>query len=270
MFETLQNFFTSNDWSLLNSWVAAVCIFIFGLLAIKLILNFVRKAMTKSRLEPIIAGYFVTCVKALLYVLLLIIVLSKLGVSVVSLIAVLSAAFAAVALALQDSLSNLAAGILIIINKPFDKGDYIENASLAGVVDEIHLFNCRLHTNDNKYIVVPNNNLIGGVITNYSYAASRRVDTVVQVAYNTDITKVKAILMEIAAARPEILADPAPFAAVSAHGDSAIEFTYRVWCKNADYWAVYYYIMEEILIRFRQENIEIPYPQMDVHMIQNN
>lgn len=267
MIKKLEDYFVNFNYGWLDNFMAAVLIFILGLIGIKLILNFVRRATAKSRLEPIVANYLVICIKALLYVLLLIIVLSKLGVSVVSLVAVLSAAFAAVALALQDSLSNLAAGILIIVNKPFDKGDYIENSSLAGIVDEIHLFNCRLYTNDNKYIVVPNNSLVSSVITNYSYAENRRVDTVIQVAYDTDIAKAKAVLLEIAAKRREILAEPAPIAVISAHGDSAIEITYRVWCKNADYWTVYYYIMEEILLRFRQENIEIPYPQLDIHVI---
>lgn len=261
----LINFLYRNMW-----WIkelgTALLILAVGWVLIKIIMRFVSKLTAKSPLDSIVTGYLHTCVRTLLYVLLLIIVLGTLGVSVVSLVAVLSAAFAAVALALKDSLSNLASGILIIANKPFEQGDFIESGSLSGVVDEIHLFNCRLHTLDNKYIMVPNNTLLAGAIVNFSAAEQRRVDIIVQVGYETDLAQVKAVLLGMAAEKPEIAAVPEPFVAVSAHGEAAIELIFRVWCKNEDYWAVYYYLMEEILLRFRQENIVIPYPQLDVHM----
>ncbi len=244
----------------------ALLILVVGLVLIKIIMRFVNRLTEKSPLDSIVTGYLHTCVRTLLYVLLLIIVLGTLGVSVVSLVAVLSAAFAAVALALKDSLSNLASGILIIANKPFEQGDFIESGSLSGVVDEIHLFNCRLHTLDNKYIMVPNNTLLAGAIVNFSTAEQRRVDVTVQIGYETDLTQAKAVLLGLAAEKPEILAEPEPFVGVCGHGDSAIELIFRVWCKNEDYWTVYYYLMEEVLLRFRRENINIPYPQLDVHM----
>ena len=229
-------------------------------------MKFVDGIFSRSRLEPIIIGYIRTCAKVALYILLTTIVLSNMGVSVVSLIAVMSAACAAIALALQDSLSNLAAGILIIVNKPFARGDYIETASLNGFVDEIHLFNCRLHTTDNKFVVVPNNALIGGVITNYSYAENRRVDSVVSVGYDDDLDAVKAALREIADRNPLILKDPAVMIGVTGHGASSVDIDFRVWCKNENYWTVYYYVKEEILRTFKRENISIPYPQLDVHI----
>jgi small conductance mechanosensitive channel len=246
--------------------ISAAVILIVGLIAIKLVLSVVNRLGSNSRLEPIVVGYIKTCVKVVLYVILGIVVLSRLGVSVVSLVAVLSAAAAAVALALQNSLSNLAAGILIIVNKPFSKGDFIENSSVAGVVDEIHLLNCRLHTNDNKFVVVPNNNLISGVITNYSYADKRRVDTKVNIGYDDDLDKTKQVLLQIAAENPQILSEPEPFVGVAAHNDSSVELDFRVWCKTGDYWNVFYYVEEEVLRRFRKENITIPYPQLDVHI----
>ena len=246
--------------------LSSMLILIIGLIAIKLALKFVDGIFSRSRLEPIIVGYIRTCAKVALYVLLATIVLSNMGVSIVSLIAVMSAACAAIALALQDSLSNLAAGILIIVNKPFSRGDYIETASLGGVVDEIHLFNCRMHTNDNKFVVVPNNVLIGGVITNYSYAENRRVDSVVSVGYDDDLDAVKAALREIADRNPLILKDPAVMIGVTGHGASSVDIDFRVWCKNENYWTVYYYVKEEILRTFKRENISIPYPQLDVHI----
>ena len=216
----------------------ALLILVVGLVLIKIIMRFVSRLTEKSPLDLIVTGYLHTCVRTLLYVLLLIIVLGTLGVSVVSLVAVLSAAFAAVALALKDSLSNLASGILIIANKPFEQGDFIESGSLSGVVDEIHLFNCRLHTLDNKYIMVPNNTLLAGAIVNFSTAEQRRVDVTVQIGYETDLPQVKAVLLGLAAEKPEILAEPEPFVGVCGHGDSAIELIFRVWCKNEDYWTV--------------------------------
>ncbi len=246
--------------------LSASLILIVGLIAVKLALKFVDRLFARSPLEPIIVGYIRTCAKVAMYILLIIIVLSKLGVSVVSLIAVMSAACAAIALALQDSLSNLAAGILIIVNKPFSRGDYIETAALNGVVDEIHLFNCRLHTLDNKFVVVPNNTLIGGVITNYSYADKRRVDSVVSVGYDDDLDRVKQTLRNIAEAHPLILKEPGMLIGVTAHNESSVDIDFRVWCKNEDYWTVYYYIKEEILRAFQRESISIPYPQLDVHI----
>jgi len=254
-----------------NMWwikeiAAALLILGVGWLLIKVIMRFVGRLTAKSPLDSIVVGYLHTCLRTLLYILLLIIVLGTLGVSVVSLVAVISAAFAAVALALKDSLSNLASGLLIIANKPFEQGDFIESGSFTGVVDEIHLFNCRLHTLDNKYIMVPNNSLLAGAIVNYSTAEQRRVDVTVQVGYESDLAQVRNVLLQMAADKPEILAEPEPFVAVNAHGEAAVELIFRVWCKNADYWTVYYYLMEEILLRFRQENIAIPYPQLDVHI----
>lgn len=245
--------------------VTACVILLVGLIAYEVIVMVVSKAVRRSRLEKTVANYLVICVKALLMVTLAVIFLSALGVSVVSLVALLSAAAAAVALALQDSLSNLAAGILIIVNKPFVAGDFIEAASVTGVVDEIHLFTCRLHTLDNKYVVIPNNSLIGGVITNYSYADKRRVDLKIGISYAGDIDKTRAVLTQIAADKPEIMRDPAPFVGVAEHADSAVVLDYRVWCATEHYWSVYYYLQEEVLRRFAAENIEIPYPQMDVH-----
>lgn len=245
--------------------LTASLILLVGLIAYELIIMFVSKTVKRTRLDKIVANYLIVCVKALLLITLAVIILSALGVSVVSLVALLSAAAAAVALALQNSLSNLAAGILIIVNKPFVAGDFIECSSVTGVVDEIHLFNCRLHTRDNKFVVIPNNTLISGVITNYSYADTRRVDLQVTISYAGDIDKTRAVLQEIAADKSEILREPAPFVGVAAHGDSAVVLDYRVWCATENYWQVFYYLQEEVLRRFTAENIEIPYPQLDVH-----
>ena len=246
--------------------LAAAVTFIIGLIIIDLILMFIDKTASRSRLDKIVVGYLRICVKTVLFIILAVIVLSTLGVSVVSLVALLSAAAAAIALGLQNSLSNLAAGILIIVNKPFVAGDFIESAGQSGVVDEIHLFNCRLHTLDNKYVVVPNNTLIGNVIVNCSRKEARRVDVKVNIGYGDDIDQARRVLLDIAAANEKILQDPEPFVGVAAHKDASVELDFRAWCASDNYWPVFYYLQEEVLRRFKQEDISIPYPQLDVHI----
>lgn len=261
-----ENYFNAKMTLIGEKVVTAAVIFIVGLILVDLLLAVAGKMLRRTKLDKIVVDYLLVCLKAVLFTILAIILLSSLGVSVVSLVALISAAAAAVALALQGSLSNLAAGILIIVNKPFVAGDFIECASISGVVDEIHLFNCRLHTVDNKFVVIPNNTLIGGVITNYSAAGKRRVDLKIAVSYAAEIAAARAALLEIAAANPQIMADPAPFVGVAAHNDSAVELDYRVWCATEDYWPVFYYLQEEVLRRFAADGIEIPYPQLDVHI----
>ena len=246
--------------------LSASVVFILGLMVIKLLMMFVDKTLSRARLDTIVLRYLRLCVKVVAFVMLGFIVLSSLGVSIVSLVAVLSAACAAIALALQNSLAKLAAGILIIINKPFNQGDYIECASCTGVVDEIHLFNCRLHTMDNKFVVVPNNILMDNVITNSTSAEKRRVDLKVCISYDDDIDKARQVLQQISAANPLILTDPQPFVGVAAHLDTSVELDFKVWTQPDNYWSVYYYLQEQVLKHFKRENINIPYPQLDVHI----
>lgn len=260
------NYFFDKALAVGDKALSASVVFILGLVVIKLLLMFVDKTLSRAQLDNIVLRYLRLCVKVVAFVMLAFIVLSTLGVSIVSLVAVLSAACAAIALALQDSLAKLAAGILIIINKPFNQGDYIECDSCAGVVDEIHLFNCRLHTVDNKFVVVPNNILMDSVITNASSVEKRRVDLKVCIGYDDDIDKARQVLLQISAANPLILAEPQPFVGVSAHLDSSVELDFKVWTQPDNYWPVYYYLQEEVLKHFKRENINIPYPQLDVHI----
>lgn len=228
------------------------------------------KALSTLKIDSIVKGYVKVCVKSLMYVLIAIIVLSMIGVPVTSLIAMLSAASVAIALALQGYLSNLAAGIVIIMNKPFVQGDFIENSGLSGKVEEIHLLNTFLVTMDNKKIIIPNSSLTSDTIVNYSTMEERRVDTVVSIDYNDDVELAKQVLRGIAADNELIGNAPAPVVGVSAHNASSIDIDFRVWCKNSDYWTVYYYVREEILYRFREAGLSIPFPQMDVHIKEQN
>lgn len=247
----------------------ALAILIIGMLIIKMILHLSKKAMNKRQVEPIVHNYIIICIKAILLVILIISILSTLGVPTTSLIAVISAAGVAIALALQNSLSNLAGGLLIILNKPFSKGDLIEAQGISGIVEEIHLMNCKLHTFSNKDIIIPNGNLFNGTIVNCSSADCRRVDTKIGVSYDADIEKVKSILWNIVKNEPKILTTPKPIIGISEFGDSAIIIDFNVWCKTEDYWDVAYTTKEQLLNDFRSNNIEIPYPQLDVKIKEN-
>lgn len=244
----------------------AVLVFIVGLIILKIILRLIKRTMNKKQVEPIIHNYIVICIKAIVMVILIISILSIIGIPTTSLIAVISAAGVAIALALQNSLSNLAGGLLIIMNKPFSQGDVIEAQGVTGVVEEIHLMNCKLHTVQNKDIIIPNGALFNGTIVNGSSSGCRRVDISVGVSYTADLELVKSTLLEIAAANEKVLAEPAPIVGVADLADSAIMMDFNVWCATADFLPVSYEIREEIINTFRRQNIDIPYPQLDVQI----
>ncbi len=203
------------------------------------------------------------------YVLLTIVfiaALGQLGVQTASFVAVIGAAGLAIGFALQGSLANFAAGVLLILFRPFKAGDFVEAAGTAGVVTEISIFSTILTTPDNKRIIVSNNSVMNNNIVNYSTMPTRRVDFVVGVSYSADLALVRKTLEEIAANDERILKDPGITVGVSALADSSINFNYRVWVNSADYWDVFYAINEQVKLRFDELNIEIPFPQMDVHV----
>ncbi len=244
----------------------ALVILLIGLLIMKLVLRFVKRTMKKSHVDGIINNYLVICIKTLIWVILIISILTILGVPTTSLIAIISAAGVAIALALQDSLSNLAGGLLIIINKPFSKGDLIETQGLTGVVEEIHLMNCKLHTIQNKAIIIPNRHLFDGTIVNCSSTGCRRIDISVSVDYQADLQKVKETLLRLAAENPLVLDDPAPLVGVAELEESGVKIDFLVWCETQNYIPAFYNIREEVLLAFRREQIEIPFPQLEVRL----
>jgi len=179
---------------------------------------------------------------------------------------VLGALGLAVGLALKDSLSNIAAGIMIILFRPFRIGDAVTIAGVTGSVQQIGLFNTVLHTPDNQKIIVPNSKILGDIITNITANETRRIDLVVGISYEDDIDKAKAILWELAAKDQRILKDPAPTIAVAELADSSVNLVFRPWVKTSDYWAVRFDLTEQIKKTFDAEGVSIPYPQQDVHL----
>ena len=181
-------------------------------------------------------------------------------------IALIGAAGLAIGLALQGSLQNLASGVMLIVFRPFKDGDFVEAGGTMGVVEEIGIFTTKMRTGDNKEVIVPNGQIFGGIITNYSKRETRRVDMVFGIGYGDDIRKAKDIISGIIAADERILKDPETLIAVGELADSSVNFNVRPWVKSGDYWGVYFDLNEKIKLAFDENGISIPFPQMDVYL----
>jgi len=248
--------------------IAAIAVFVIGRWITKAITRGVQRAMEKAETDPTLIGFIKNVTYGGLMALVIIAAAGQLGVQTTSFIAVLGAAGLAVGLALQGSLANFAAGVLMIIFRPFKAGDFIEASGVAGVVEEIQLFTTRLRTPDNKTVIIPNGQVTAGSITNYSAKDTRRVDMTFGIGYGDDIDKAKRIIREVIDADARILKDPEPTIGLVELGDSSVNFAVRPWVNSADYWNVYFDIHEAMKKRFDAEGISIPFPQRDVHLYQ--
>ncbi len=246
--------------------VSAVVILIIGNWVVKSISRSVANILTKKDMDKAVVDFVSAMVRYILFVIVLIAALSRVGVQTASVVAVIGAAGLAIGLALQGSLANFAAGVLIVAFRPFKTGDYVEIAGVAGSVESIQIFQTVLTTPDNKMIVVPNGGVIGGAIVNYSRHATRRVDHVIGVSYGSDLKKTKEVIKNVLAADERILKTPEPTIGVVALADSSVNFVVRPWVKTADYWDVYFDSLQAIKEELDKEGIEIPFPQMDVHL----
>ncbi|EII3001354.1 small-conductance mechanosensitive channel MscS [Vibrio cholerae] len=246
--------------------ISAILILFIGNLVVKGVAGSVANVLKKKEMDKAVVEFIHGLVRYTLFIIVLIAALSRIGVQTASVVAVIGAAGLAVGLALQGSLSNFAAGVLIVAFRPFKSGDYVEIGGVAGSVDSIQIFQTVLKSPDNKMVVVPNSAVIGGAITNYSRHETRRVDMVIGVSYKSDLQKTKRVLRETLEKDPRILKDPDMTIGVLTLADSSINFVVRPWCKTADYWAVYFDSMQAIKEALDANGIEIPFPQMDVHL----
>ena len=246
--------------------ISALVILFIGNLIVKAVANSVSKVLQKKKMDRAVVEFIHGLVRYLLFVIVLIAALGRLGVQTASVVAVIGAAGLAVGLALQGSLSNFAAGVLIVAFRPFKSGDYVEIGGVAGSVDSIQIFQTVLTTPDNKMVVVPNGSVIGSPITNYSRHATRRIDLMIGVSYNADLQKTKELLTQICESDERVLKDPGVQVGVHTLADSSVNFVVRPWVSTADYWTVYFDLMQAIKEGLDKEGIEIPFPQMDVHM----
>ncbi|MDJ0781059.1 MAG: mechanosensitive ion channel, partial [Desulfosarcinaceae bacterium] len=249
--------------------VAAVVIFIVGRWVAKLLRKLIERLMVKSNMDQTLVSFTGNLAYIALLAFVIIAALGQLGIQTTSFIAVLGAAGLAIGLALQGSLSNFAAGFLMIIFRPFKVGDFIEGAGVAGVVEEIQIFTTQLKTPDNKTIIIPNSSLTADNIVNWSVKGTRRVDLTMGIGYDDDIDQARQIMTDIMAADERILKDPAPQIAVSELADSSVNFTVRPWAAAGDYWGVYFDLTEQFKKAFDKAGISIPYPQSDVHLYQH-
>jgi small conductance mechanosensitive channel len=248
--------------------IGALAILIIGSMVIKFLTGMVRKVMERSKIDQTIVSFLHSIVKISLQIVLWLMVLGNLGVKTTSFIAILGSAGIAVGLALQGSLSNIGAGVLLIILRPFQVGHYISGGGQSGTVDSIGIFYTTLITPDNKKIIVPNSKVASDSITNYSAMERRRVDFTFGISYDDDIKLAKNILNEIVANEERILKDPAPQIVVAELGDSSVNFAVRTWAKASDYWSLYFDMLERVKVTFDEKGITIPYPQHDIHMYQ--
>jgi small conductance mechanosensitive channel len=246
--------------------LAAIAILIVGRIIVKTIKKLILKVLKKRNVDNTISSFVSSLTYSVLWIFVILAALAQVGIQTTSFMAIIGAAGLAIGLALQGSLSNFAAGFLIILFRPFKVGDYVEAGGVSGIISNISIFTTELNSVDNKKIVVPNAQIMNGTITNYSAEETRRVDLVFGVGYESDMKKVKDILMGIIEKHELILKDPAPFVRLGKLNDSSIDFTVRVWSKTSDYWDVYFDLTEQAKIEFDKNGLNIPYPQMDVHL----
>ena len=250
--------------------VWAILIFIIGRLVAKAIASLTRKMMKKRDVDEMLTRFVGNIVYALILTAVIIAAVGQLGVETTSLVAIIGAAGLAIGLALQGSLSNFAAGVMIIIFRPFKAKDYIKAAGEEGTVREVSIFTTTLLKLDNRVVIIPNGAITAGSIINYTAEEKRRVDLVFGISYSDDIKKAKDVMMEVLTTDERVLKDPAPTVGVLELADSSVNFAVRPWVKTADYWPVYFSTVERMKQRLDAENITIPFPQRDVHMFQQN
>jgi len=253
-------------WPYLEGVVWAIAIFVIGKIVISIVKGVLRKIMGRAKFDEILINFLVSIAGGVMMLFVIVAALDKLGVPTGSMVALVGAAGLAVGFALQDSLSNFASGVMLIIFRPFKNGDFVEAGGATGVVERIQIFSTIMKTGDNREIIVPNGAIFGGTITNFSARDTRRVDMVFGIGYDDDLLKAKQVLIDIIAADERCLKDPAPAIAINDLGDSCVNFKVRPWVNAADYWDVMSDVTEKVKLTFDAEGISIPYPQTDVHL----
>ena len=250
--------------------LGAIIILVVGKFAASLAARIVRKGMGKAKADPALTSFLSSGVNIAVMAFAIIAALAKFGIQTTSFIAVLGAAGFAVGLALQGSLGNFAAGVMILIFRPIRVGDLVETGGFLGIIADVGIFVTTMNTLDNKKIIIPNGVITGNVINNVNGNGTRRVDMIAGIGYGDDMSKAKGILEEILVNHPKVLKDPAPNVAVSELGDSSVNFVVRPWVQAEDYWTVWFEVTQSIKERFDAQGVSIPFPQRDVHFYQES
>lgn len=248
--------------------LAALLIFIIGRWIASLVVGTLKRLMTKRNLDPVLVVFLGSILNAILLVAVVIAAIGQLGVQTTPLVAVLGAAGLAVGLALQGSLSNFASGVMLVLFRPFTKGDFVEAGGTSGSVNEVGMFNTTLTTPDNRRVIVPNNQITTAVITNYSANDTRRIDMIIGVDYANELKVARSTMEKVIAAHDKVLKDPAPVVLLMELADSSVNFAVRPWVSTVDYWVVRNELLEQIKAELEAAGCSIPFPQRDVHLHQ--
>ncbi len=246
--------------------VGAILVLMVGMFLANQIAGAIEKRMEKNEVDPSLRPFLKSLVGTLLKALVVVSVLGMVGIEMTSFIAILGAAGLAIGMALSGTLQNFAGGVMILIFKPFKVGDVIEAQGYTGSVNSIQIFNTILKTPDNKTVIIPNGGLSTSSMVNYSTESTRRVDWVFGIAYGDDVDKAKEVLNSLLSSNDKVLKDPAPFVELGELADSSVNFTVRAWVNAADYWAVHFYMLDMVYRKFAEVGLNIPFPQMDVHI----
>lgn len=245
----------------------AIVVFLVGRWIVRRLNKLLAKILEKRHVEASLSTFVKSLVNITLTLLLIIVVIGVLGIETSSFIALFASAGVAIGMALSGTLQNFAGGVMILLFKPFKVGDTIEAQGQTGTVREIQIFNTILATPDNKIIIIPNGGLSTGLMKNYSKEATRRVDWEFGIAYGDDYTKAKAVIARLLDADGRVLKDPAYFIALTSLGESSVNIVVRVWVNAGDYWGIYFDMNEKVYKTFAEENLNIPFPQLDVHLL---
>lgn len=256
-------------WNFIPTLLLAIIIFVVGFFLNRLLLNLFSKGAERSKLDQTVNKFLSSVIKIVVTAVVIIIALSVIGIPMTSIITVLGTMGVAVGLALKDSLSNVAGGVILLINRTIKVGDYVDIGAYSGVVDEVSILFTKLSTVDNKDIFIPNGTVATSAITNYSSEGDRRVDLVFGISYDNDCKQAVSAIKSVIDKHPLINKEKEIFVRLGELGESSMNITVRVWTKNADYWTVYFDLIEQVKDKFDEENIVIPYNQLDVHVSEN-
>ncbi len=270
--ESIQQYLQDLDTAVIMSWgwrvVAALLIFVIGRWVAKMVRNGVKRVMTGRGLDPMLVGFLGAILYSILLVAVIIAAVGQLGIQTTPLVAVLGAAGLAIGLALQNSLGNFASGVMLVLFRPFTKGDFVEAGGTSGTVEEVGIFTTVLNTPDNRRIIVPNGQITNDTITNYSAYDTRRIDLVIGVGYSDDLKKARATIDRAIRAHEKVLEDPEPAILLMELADSSVNFAVRPWVQASDYWVVRSELMEQIKAALEEAGCQIPFPQRDIYVHQ--
>ncbi len=262
VWQSIVTFFTTRYWDILLFFA----ILVIGIILIKVLLNLSKKLLGKTKMEKITQSFFYNILKFVLYLILILVLFSQIGININGLVTALSAALLAVGMALQNNIANLANGIVIIGTKMFHKGDYISVNGVEGTIQDINFLFTTLYTVDNKKIIMPNSDIVNNAVTNAGANPKRRVDFTFSAAYESDVEAVKKIVTDTMLSNGKVYTDPAPFCRLKTMNSSSLDFFANCWCDSEDYWDVYYYVTENVYNEFKRAGVCVPFNQMEVRM----